>query len=155
MLKAYENFSTDEELERKLFARIKAASFGEFSPGISTVELATIFQIDSVERLLAKLTKLRKENRIRFVLGKWLEKVPQREDRTHETKPRVTYKEEAIAAGKKTYFTGKKCKRGHIAARDVHNDSCIECKIMTGKRQNERRRREREEARRQRSEQHG
>jgi len=33
----------------------------------------------------------------------------------------------AIAAGEKTYFTGKSCKNGHIALRRVESKGCIEC----------------------------
>lgn len=36
-------------------------------------------------------------------------------------------KREAIAAGKTRYFTGKPCKRGHVAERLVCNNACVEC----------------------------
>lgn len=35
--------------------------------------------------------------------------------------------EEARAQGAKRYFTGKKCKNGHIAERQVSNKTCMEC----------------------------
>ncbi|QJB21821.1 glycolate dehydrogenase [Xanthomonas phage FoX2] len=34
---------------------------------------------------------------------------------------------EAIALGLKRYFTGKPCKRGHVAERQVSNFTCMEC----------------------------
>lgn len=33
----------------------------------------------------------------------------------------------AIRNGDKTYFTGKPCKRGHIAPRYVSTTTCLEC----------------------------
>lgn len=35
---------------------------------------------------------------------------------------------EAKALGLKRYFTGKPCKRGHVAERSVHRAMCVECK---------------------------
>jgi hypothetical protein len=35
---------------------------------------------------------------------------------------------EAKALGLKTFFTGKACRRGHIAERYVSSPSCVECK---------------------------
>lgn len=34
---------------------------------------------------------------------------------------------EAIAAGERLYFTGRPCKRGHLAPRMVANRLCVEC----------------------------
>jgi hypothetical protein len=34
---------------------------------------------------------------------------------------------EAIASGSRWYFTGKPCKRGHIAKRQTNNKGCSEC----------------------------
>ena len=39
----------------------------------------------------------------------------------------ITSWKNAKAAGKKHYFTGKMCKRGHICKRTVSNRNCIEC----------------------------
>jgi len=36
-------------------------------------------------------------------------------------------REEALSLGKKTYFTGKPCKRGHIAERRVSTWVCLQC----------------------------
>lgn len=36
-------------------------------------------------------------------------------------------RQEAIAAGASTYFTGKPCKHGHIAERYVANWTCVKC----------------------------
>jgi hypothetical protein len=35
---------------------------------------------------------------------------------------------EAKALGRKRYFTGKPCKHGHVAERQVPNGNCCECK---------------------------
>jgi hypothetical protein len=34
---------------------------------------------------------------------------------------------EAKAKGLKRYFTGKPCKHGHVAERQVSNATCVEC----------------------------
>jgi len=39
----------------------------------------------------------------------------------------ICSRSEAIAAGKKVYFTGKPCSNGHIALRSVLNYGCVEC----------------------------
>ena len=39
---------------------------------------------------------------------------------------RSVQREEAKSLGKKTYFTGKPCKRGHIAERRVSSWVCIQ-----------------------------
>lgn len=39
----------------------------------------------------------------------------------------VVTRQEAIAAGKPTYFTGNSCKHGHVAARYVLNWTCVDC----------------------------
>jgi len=36
-------------------------------------------------------------------------------------------KKEALAQGLKTYYTGKPCVRGHVAARMVSNSTCVVC----------------------------
>jgi hypothetical protein len=36
-------------------------------------------------------------------------------------------RQEALAAGESTYFTGKPCKHGHVAARYVLNWTCVDC----------------------------
>jgi len=41
--------------------------------------------------------------------------------------PSVISRSTAKAAGLQYYFTGKVCKRGHVAERFVSNTSCIEC----------------------------
>lgn len=41
-----------------------------------------------------------------------------------------TSPKEAIAAGHKTYFTGKPCKNGHNAIRYVANRHCSECNLV-------------------------
>lgn len=40
-------------------------------------------------------------------------------------------RKEAAARGDKTYFTGKPCRRGHIAARTVSTGNCVECRKAT------------------------
>jgi len=40
---------------------------------------------------------------------------------------RSSVRDDAMAAGKDTYFTGKPCKRGHISERFVSNHTCVEC----------------------------
>lgn len=37
----------------------------------------------------------------------------------------------AVAAGEKWYFTGKPCKHGHIALRQVSNKGCRECSAIS------------------------
>lgn len=41
--------------------------------------------------------------------------------------PVVMSREEAAAAGKNTFYTGKPCKNGHIAPRYVTNAGCLMC----------------------------
>lgn len=41
---------------------------------------------------------------------------------------------EAKANNHKTYFTGKLCKRGHLAERFVTNHMCVECNVEDHKR---------------------
>lgn len=36
-------------------------------------------------------------------------------------------KRQAIAAGRSRYFTGVICRNGHLAEREVKNNSCVEC----------------------------
>lgn len=43
----------------------------------------------------------------------------------------IVARSEAIAAGRKTYFTGLPCKNGHISHRHTHNGICAECKRTT------------------------
>jgi 5-methylcytosine-specific restriction endonuclease McrA len=43
-------------------------------------------------------------------------------------------KEEAKAAGLKSFFTGKPCKRGHVAERDIRTRQCCECKASDNRR---------------------
>jgi len=40
---------------------------------------------------------------------------------------RIALKAAAVAAGEPQYFTGKPCKRGHIAPRNTANSTCMEC----------------------------
>lgn len=40
---------------------------------------------------------------------------------------RIALKAAAISAGETQYFTGKPCKRGHIAPRNTANSTCMEC----------------------------
>ena len=40
---------------------------------------------------------------------------------------RIPERDAAIAAGKKTFFTGKPCRHGHIAKRFVSSYGCVEC----------------------------
>lgn len=37
---------------------------------------------------------------------------------------------EAMLRGKKHYWTGKPCKRGHIAGRYINNGVCMECRRL-------------------------
>ena len=39
----------------------------------------------------------------------------------------ITSRMEAASKGKLRYFTGKKCKNGHIAERYVANGACVTC----------------------------
>jgi hypothetical protein len=39
----------------------------------------------------------------------------------------VISRAEAKAKGLRSYFTGKPCAKGHVAARRVANASCVEC----------------------------
>src|SRR5215471_1351729 len=40
---------------------------------------------------------------------------------------------DALSKGEKFFFTGKPCKRGHVAARQVQNYECVECKAINSK----------------------
>ena len=40
---------------------------------------------------------------------------------------------EAIKQGLKRYFTGKPCKHGHVAEREVFNATCVECERAAAK----------------------
>ena len=40
---------------------------------------------------------------------------------------KVISKREAVAAELSYYFTGKPCKRGHLAPRHVNNQVCVDC----------------------------
>lgn len=44
-------------------------------------------------------------------------------------RPKEIAREDALAAGKSTYFTGKPCKKGHIAPRFVRSYACTECNL--------------------------
>jgi hypothetical protein len=44
--------------------------------------------------------------------------------------------EQAIAQGKKWYFTGRPCKYGHIEERLVKNGKCRECNRLDSERAN-------------------
>jgi hypothetical protein len=66
--------------------------------------------------------------------------------------PTIVSREEAIARGLKRYFTGKPCKHGHVAERNVPTRHCLDCRRETNRRprrhpekqrENERRYRER------------
>ena len=39
----------------------------------------------------------------------------------------VISRAEAKAKGLRFYFTGKPCAKGHVAARRVANETCVEC----------------------------
>jgi hypothetical protein len=41
--------------------------------------------------------------------------------------PDIIGRDEARALGLKHFFTGKPCKRGHVAERDVSSRECVEC----------------------------
>lgn len=41
---------------------------------------------------------------------------------------RIISRDDAIAAGLKTYFTGVKCRKGHLAERTTSSGTCVECK---------------------------
>jgi hypothetical protein len=42
-------------------------------------------------------------------------------------------REKATERGLKRYFTGKACKRGHVAERTVRDYFCIKCALLAGK----------------------
>jgi hypothetical protein len=44
--------------------------------------------------------------------------------------PDVTSRKSARAAGQTFYFTGKPCKRGHVAERYSHNAECVVCALL-------------------------
>ena len=48
------------------------------------------------------------------------------------SEPCVT-REEALAEGRNTFFTGKPCKYGHISERWVHSYSCLTCHDLASK----------------------
>jgi hypothetical protein len=41
--------------------------------------------------------------------------------------PEITSRKSARAAGGTFYFTGRRCKRGHVAERYAHNGECVIC----------------------------
>jgi hypothetical protein len=41
--------------------------------------------------------------------------------------PEITSRKSARAAGRTFYFTGRRCKRGHVAERYSHNGECVIC----------------------------
>jgi len=41
--------------------------------------------------------------------------------------PKIISRADARAAGKKTYFTGKPCRRGHLVERRVNDAHCMDC----------------------------
>jgi hypothetical protein len=41
---------------------------------------------------------------------------------------KIVSHQEAVEQGLKKYFTGKPCKKGHIAERTTHNWQCVQCK---------------------------
>jgi hypothetical protein len=47
---------------------------------------------------------------------------------------------EAAAAGVEIYFTGRPCKRGHVAMRTTINGACIECNRQRSREYQQRRR---------------
>lgn len=49
-----------------------------------------------------------------------------------------TSRAEAKSKGIKRYFTGKACPRGHVAARDVVNGTCVDCTAINVQKYNER-----------------
>lgn len=51
----------------------------------------------------------------------------------------VISRQEALAEGLKTYFTGVACKRGHVAERYTKSLSCVECAKMHSRTQKENR----------------
>jgi hypothetical protein len=40
-------------------------------------------------------------------------------------------RDRAVFEGRRTYFTGKPCKHGHVADRLVRNSECVVCKRST------------------------
>jgi hypothetical protein len=46
----------------------------------------------------------------------------------------IVTRREAFAAGLKRYYTGKPCKRGHIAERCVYTCGCIACQRSDARR---------------------
>ena len=47
-------------------------------------------------------------------------------------------RDEALARGHKRYFTGKPCRKGHVAARIVSDECCVECALERARRYRER-----------------
>ena len=50
------------------------------------------------------------------------------------TNMQVISRTEAKAKGLRFYFTGKPCAKGHVAARRVANETCVECERAALKR---------------------
>lgn len=48
---------------------------------------------------------------------------------------RIVSRQQAIAEGLTRYFTGERCKRGHVAERNVRNLTCAECKRIADRKQ--------------------
>lgn len=46
---------------------------------------------------------------------------------TNDKKPELLSREQAVLQGKRRYFTGEKCKGGHVAWRATLSASCLEC----------------------------
>ena len=49
------------------------------------------------------------------------------------TDMQIISRAEAIKQGLKRYFTGKPCKHGHVAEREVFNATCVECELAAAK----------------------
>lgn len=56
-------------------------------------------------------------------------------------------RDQAIAEGRSTYFTGKVCKHGHLSERNVVDSSCVRCRLIA---KDARREKDKEYARRKR-----
>jgi hypothetical protein len=56
---------------------------------------------------------------------------------TPGTDMQIISRAEAKAKGLKRYFTGKPCKHGHVAERQVFNATCVECERTALKRYRE------------------
>lgn len=53
------------------------------------------------------------------------------------TELQVISQHDAYCRGFSRFFTGKPCRRGHVAERCVHSYSCVECKQMNKSKRNE------------------